>query len=410
MDPAVALKFLTDISIYLAFAGLVLPSAGAALPAFFAVLSALGCYLVEEKKPLLRALCFLPAAVVLIVYVRSLSAAILALPPFIYAAYAAWTGRVSTDRDEFSMYFKPVAAMLCVALLLGLFFDREGVLVLQNALPMTAVALFFGTILLRTLRHTESTRREPRFILVNLAAPVGALIAAFVLYQAGFLTALGAGLSFFYEKVVYPLLLGLAYAIYGVIWVFQKGFEFLFRSRIKEPAEEEPAFLGELGGEAPSLDAGEGSPLVDQILTALLILIGLALIILLFRRMLGSRAARSASSGAEERGRANSAKAQPRGFSPFAPRQPEELVRRLFQKLMLKARAGGGVLTPTMTSERICGIAGEVYTDAEAIHAFRALYLAARYGGVIEKSDLKHARTLYDRILKSELPRSERQR
>lgn len=402
MDPAIALKLLTDFSIYLAFAGLILPSMAAAVPALcIAACAALSsCF--ENKRMSVRVLCFLPAAVVLALSIRSVGFAVCTLPLLLYAMVSALTGRVAIDRDEFLMYFRPVTAILIVSVLLGLFFEREGTTVDENALPMAAAALLLGTILLRTLRHTVSTRCEKRFIVANLLAPVAVIAVAFALAKMGLLSLIGDGLSLFYEKVIFPILIGLAYAIYGVIWGIEQVFRLLFRSKTQEGNEPAPMELGELGGELLPEGGENGSLLVEQILIAIGILLAITAAFFLFKRMLGRRGERAGAGGNETREHVDQTGGPRSVFSMFAPKTANEQVRKVFIKFMKKMREQGAVLTPFDTSESICARAKEVFSDAEAITELRAIYIAARYGAnETGKDDVRRAKALFERIKKS---------
>lgn len=401
MDPASALKLFSDLFLYLSLAGLFAPSMKMALPLMGAAALASVSLLLYERnvKTLYRVLVLLPAACCLLL-IRSLSDAFLLIPPLAYLCATALTGRSAVDREEFLAYFKPAACILLVAIPAGILFDRGSGRTLQNALPAAVILLVFALLLLRTLRHNPITRREPRSVLMNFALPLAAVLLAFLFLKLGLLSLLGNGLGFVYDKVLYPLILGLAYVIFGIIWVFQKVFLWLFRNRIEDSGTGFSANIGSQEAEL-GIAAGEGSDLVGKILTALGILLGAAILFFLFRAVIGRRAEQLAMEETDDRRNANAPEQKKPRPSIFAPRTPREQVRRYFKKTVQRAEDAGIAISDAYTSEKIVACAAQKF-DREALFALRALYIRARYSyHEITKADAREAKRLFEEIKKS---------
>ncbi|MBQ2770130.1 MAG: DUF4129 domain-containing protein [Clostridia bacterium] len=399
MDPSVILKILADLCLYFGVAGLILP-AGEALPALciMGVVGAAQALLQERQvRPLFRALALTPLLGVLF-FVRSGQLAFLILPPTVYVAVLCYTGRVALSREQFLGYFRPIILFLAAALLLLLLFAREGK-AMANALPFAAAGFLFGAMLLRTLRHVRTTRRHPRFIFINLGIPLLLTLLAFLLAKLGLAGALKDGFGFVYQSLIMPLLLGLSYVIFGVVFLFQKLLS-LFESKESASAAQFEANLGALESELGVM-AGESSELVGKILVAMGILFGLVLLYFLFRSMLGERLEKPIAEDAGSVSRTLSPDRPKERKKLLAPRTPEEQVRRYFKKILQLSREAGITYLRSDTSERAAKRASAVF-DPKGMEELRSLYIRARYSPKgVSREEVRQARGIYEALKKA---------
>ena len=400
MDPSVVLKIFTDLCLYFAVAGLILP-AGEAAPALLiiGVAGAAQVVLYERGiKKLYRLLALLPMAAALI-FVRSGQLAFLILPAMAYVAILCYTGRVALSRERFLGYFKPISIFLGAAIALLLIFAPEGK-AMANALPFMIAGFLLGVMLLRTLRHARTTRRHRRFIFINLGLPLLVALLAFLLARAGFAGVLGGGLGLFYRTLIMPLLMGVAYLFSLIMFLVQKVLSLFAREDVVRSARFEAnldAMEAELG-----VIAGESSELVGNILIALGILFGLLLLFFLFRAMLGEQMEKPiAEDPAGTLGRVDPPDRPRARKNPFVPRTPEEQVRRCFKKLLQQSREAGVTFLISDTSERAAKRASAVF-EPERMNELRNLYIRARYSPAgISKEEARRAKDIYEGLKKA---------
>ena len=398
MDPSVVLKIFTDLCLYFGVMGLILPAREAA-PALLIIglMGAVQAVLYEKNvRSLYRALALLPMGLALF-FVRSGQLALLILPAMAYVAVLCYTGRVALSRERFLLYFRPLCLFLAAALLLLLLFAREGK-AMANALPFAVAGALSGVMLLRTLRHARTTRRHPRFIFINLGIPLLLTLLAFVLASAGLAGALKDGFAFVYQRLIMPLLMGLSYIIFGVVFLLQKLLS-LFESKESASAAQFEANLGALESELGVI-AGESNELVGKILMALGILFGLVLLFFLFRSMLGERLEPPIADDPGHAGRADPPERSRERKKLLAPPTPSEQVRKHFKRLLQQSRENGVTFLISDTSERAAKRASSVFGEAGMME-LRNLYIRARYSpDGVSREEAKRAKTLYDQLKK----------
>ena len=399
MDPSVLLKMLADVSLWLAIAGTLFPQTAASVstPIVFAVLSLSGALgsLPGEKRAKLRFLALIPLSCAAF-FITGLESALVYAPPALYIAATVILRRYSYDREEFASFFKKVVICLAVWILLALLFGgKERV---EGAAVIFAV--FFavcGVTLMRILRHEESVRREPRFILLCMCAPAAVIIAAALLSLPGVTSAIGAALKFFYDNVVSPLLMLLAYVMVGVVYVVGAVI-----GEIKPAdATENQLELGEVGLGDEMMDylrSGEQSENAGRVFIALAFIAFFVIAFIVFRRMLGRRKTSDpVRSAAEIRsGTAPYDNARPLS-SVLRAGTPAGLVRGYYARFLRRAEAAGVEIPIFYTSEMIAG-ASRAFFPEETLNAFREIYVRARYGGVVTREDAKLAKAYLEKL------------
>lgn len=397
MDAAIVLKLFCDMALWFAAAGFFAPTLPFALPALLFAACGSASAALAEKKPVVRLLPLLPALLVFL-WVHSWADALVLVPPCAYVLFAAAAGRFGVGYDSFAGVFKPAAAILALAVLSALVFAPAGVAA-KNALPYAVLYVIAGVLLLRLLRHDEAARRSPRAFLLGVAAPLAAVAAAALLTGAGALGALGDALGFLYRTLVAPVLMGLAYAVYGVAWAFARVLRFLF-SPSGGDGNGEPVALPEIPDAGELLPERGESPLVTQILIALGALFTLFAAYLLFRKLLGTRVAAAGFPANETRSRLDGPPPVQKR-APFHARTPRDAVRRVYRRFLLLVEDAGTKLPPSATSlDAVNAAAG--YFDAAPAGQLRELYLLARYSAhEITRTDAKRARFLLEAVRKS---------
>ncbi len=397
MDAAIVLKLLADMALWLAAAGFFAPTLPFAAPALLVAACGSASAALAGKKPPVRLLPLLPVLLVFL-WIHSWADALVLVPPCAYVLFAAAAGRFGVEYDSFAGVFKPAATILALAVLSAFVFAPAGAAA-KNALPYTVSYVIAGVLLLRLLRHDEAARRSPGALLLGVAAPLAAVAAAVLLTGAGALGALGDALGFLYRTLVAPILMGLAYAVYGVAWAFARALRFLFSPSGAE-GNGEPVALPEIPDAGQLLPERGESPLGAQILIALGALAALFTAYLLFRKLLGTRVAPAAFAANETRSRLDGPPSSQKR-APFYARTPRDAVRRVYRRFLLLVEDAGTKLPPSATSLDAVNAAIS-YFDAAAAGQLRELYLLARYSAhEITRADVKRARTLLETVKKS---------
>ena len=317
------------------------------------------------------------------------------LPAAAYAGYAAASGRVSMDREEFLRYFRPYLVIGGIAAVLAPVLAPSG----GSSVPaLYAAALLSGVMTLRCLRHAPEVRRSRGFLLLNGAVPAAVVLGAYLLWRLGALRLLGAGLSALYRTVLLPILTGIAYVAVGIGYVLTRLLEWLLSGRAQGAEDQTFELHIEEAEEQLGLASGETSALADSVLTALAILAGIAAAILLFRALLGRRLPAGRAAGTEGKvERAGEASRRP-ARRTLLGRLPEEQVRRAFRRAMRLAERRGAVFEPADTSERIAEKSG-AFVDSETFGALRRVYLKARYDPEgTDGASAARAKALYDTL------------
>lgn len=399
MDPAVLLKMLADLSLWFATAGTLLPGAvtGASAPAVFALLSLSGTLgsLPDEKRARLRFFALIPLACSGF-FITGLESALLFAPPMLYTAAAVILKRYSFDRAEFASFYKKAVCALAVWLLLALLFggaERIGGSVAVFSVCFAAC----GVTLLRCLRQEASVRREPRFMLLCMAAPAVVTAAAVVLSLPQVTSAMGTALKFVYQNLISPILMLFAYVMVGVAYVVGAV---IGEIKPADPTKNELE-LGktELGEDMEKyLRSARQSESAKQVMIALGICAFLAVAFFVFRRMLGRKKSSDAlRQTAEIRSAASPYKNERPLASLLRPRTPAGLVRGYYARFLRRAEAAGIDLPLFFTSEMISLAVRGAFPE-DAAEGLRGIYIRARYGGTVTREDAKRARAFLDRL------------
>lgn len=402
MDPAVLFKLLTELSLWFATAGLFL-SSFASVPVYVGpalAVAGLVSSCVPEKKRALRILPSLAAAVALsVLFIDSFASALLILPPAVYVVMLAVTGRYVPDRGEFIDFFR-IAGLVLPIVIVGAALLGAKEAVLSSGLPNTLVFLLGGVMLSRLLRHDESTRRRPRFILLGVGAPLLACALALLLSRPGILSAAGKLLSLFYDYVVSPILMLIAYAMFGLLWLIQALIKVFVVQKEYEPAELDIDFgdISNQFGEAEEY-AGNGNAF-ESVLIALAVVAFILAAFFLFKKLMSSRRSNTVSQS-ETRERLTIETERPKLASLLRPKTPAEHIRSIYARFLRKAESLGAVIKDGDTTDVISDKTSGIF-DRESIDSLREIYIEARYSGhTMTRANVAAARDAWSSLKKS---------
>ena len=395
MDVTLLFKLWTDLFLYGSAAGLFFPMEDAVPSILLCGLLAAVPVLVRrsaKRKWICAASGVVPLLCLLAVGGRAFWGMV---PAAVYAGYAAASGRVLMDREEFLRYFRPYLVIGGMTAVLAPVLSPSG----ASEIPLLyTAAVFFGMMTLRCMRHAPEVRRSRGFFLLTGAVPAAIVAGAYLLWRLGALRLLGAGVAALYRTVLLPVLTGIAYVAVGIGYVLTRVLEWLLSGRAQNAEEQTFELQIEEAEEQLGLAAGETSALAESVLTALAILAGIAAAVLLFRALLGRRRPAAQASGTEGKTErlGETRKGSPRAL--FSGRLPEEQVRRAFRKAMRLAERKGAVFEDADTSESIAEKSA-AFLDGKTFGALRKIYLKARYDPEgTDRSSAAQAKNLYEAL------------
>ncbi len=166
---------------------------------------------------------YLPVLGVLvaILYLRTLTGTIAVMFPFIYMIFF-----IRKDEYYIDYYiFKDLFAKLVIAILvliLGVFIINWFELFKNVSMQYVIVFIISGLYLLRTTRHSKDVITSKIFAVMNISVITAACIICIILSSDIAINAIIYVLKLIYDKICVPALIGVAYAIMGIIWIFMK--------------------------------------------------------------------------------------------------------------------------------------------------------------------------------------------
>ena len=315
------------------------------------------------------------------------------LPAWLYSCVILWSGRYVVSYMEFENHFS-FTGKFYFLMFIGIAFLHRIPEALSGSIPYFSLYILSGIFLMRVLRA------EGKLSALNNAAVLIALLAAAVaitVFRAPQLVS--AVLSFLYNNVVIWVLTGLAMVVAGIGYGFYYLFAFLVSIFGREPVEPDLEF-GEMAQEilGAEIVENQGLPLV-WLKVALLTLLAIAIIItliLICRRLLGSKAAAKTESAYKVEQERLERKASSKAGGRFRPKDPRLAVRWYYRKYLKEGVSRGGYLTPPDTSRSVQKKFAHYFT-AETSGELREVYIKSRYSqkSSIENSDANEAQELW---------------
>lgn len=389
------LRALADLGLYYAFAGAIAWCFGGSL-ALAALLLQSGCFALSSAlraKRWARLLALLPAAGFFLLPGGSWADRAAALPGLAYLLCLAWTDgyELSWGRqaDVFSAYW----SFLVFAPVFALCWDWQGVL--NQGIPAMLLAAAASVLLLRSIRHGPEIYCRRAYQMRNWLAVAAMLAGACLASMDWFLGCI----SWTYDNVAVPLLLGMAMAV-GLVLTAVMPLIYQLLANLFWEGDIDVAFPA---GEAGPLDlarelAGESGNLGGRVLTALGILAAALAVFLLFRWLLRRRPGPETETNSREERRTVAAEPPRREILPatYAGR-----IRAQYRRFLKLCRKKGVEISPSDTSAQVSAKAGRWLADPEVLSALEAIYCRARYDNQATREDLAEVKRLWGQVRKA---------
>lgn len=401
------LKMLGDCSFFLAIAAFFASYFGQeeSLVPFSVLLAACcaaGRYIREKRGKtglcsLLPLAVFIAACVICILRGHLAPAGALCLAaPFLYGLASLLTGRTEIEapdvREQFSLLVKILPFMLFIGLI-SMDFARLS----RYSVPSAILFLASYVLVMRMSRHDRSVIEEKRFQAMNFAAAALVCLLAVLLSSKVFLSAVSAVIKAVYSLLVTPLILLIMILASVFFWLFShlvpQGASHQVESTFKMSEEATQEVLQELG-----VQTGNGHPYLAALFTVLLAAGAVLCVVLLFRRLSGSRRLGEIRRPGENRTFLASSDGQKETLPRFS-RDPSVRVRRRWQQVLrLAGRSGAHLASSMSTLQQAEEVNRVLRGSGEELEKLRTLYLKARYGLQADAESATEATRLYRAI------------
>ncbi len=401
MTVLVFFKILSDIGFYLTFAGLVSlllgGNGGFLLLSAFVISAAVALSYLLSGKGALRLLPLLITAVCPLLPGANAISLLFLLPPVLYCLvvclkcyYVPEHGR---QTDIFRLFWKIFLFFDFICLLAGWIDHLSGFVI-----PCGMVTLSAMVLLTRSLRHDREVYSTKGYQLVNLCL-VGTVGLVGIFLSSGlFLGAVTAVFGAVYRYIVTPVFMLVIYMIIGVLQGLGWLFSFIkFGKPETNEVEINTSGFGDvieaLGGEEMNQ-----SDVFRTVLTGLAIVLGIVVVILLFRFLF--RRHGSVETSVRTRDVRQSVKAQVRAEAREDRGTPVAGVRNQYRKFLRLCRGEGIEIRPDNTSADVEYYASKVL-PGEGTGELREIYIEARYNGSATKEGALRAQQLVSSLKKS---------
>ncbi|MCL2126125.1 MAG: hypothetical protein FWH33_09095 [Oscillospiraceae bacterium] len=395
---AVTLKILCDICFYLAFANTIASLAGGdpvvySLP-FFAVAVYLSTAFAPKGKIRYASLILLPA-IFLVVPITLANAAVL-LPVIVYTVISV--RKLTSIPETFSynrIFFLFLKLYLPFMIAFWAFGGRNH---LEAASLLFAfVFLVLSVMLMRMLRHTPETLAQRRFKIINISEVVVVVAVGVALGTKSVLSVLGAALRLLYLNVISPLLW---FLFTCVVYILTPLFNLIgpFKTKERPPIELEMAGMDEMLDEEIDFT----NVRAQEVIKAVLIIIGIALAILLiiklFKRIMAFDEGETDSS---QSGTARSS--IPDAPAPHKRRHAgDNHVRAIYKRFIIAGQRHGIDRLPGMTTADYKNMMLQNFDSVADAETFRNIYIDVRYGEKEPgKDDPKKMRDIFTAVKKN---------
>ncbi len=401
------LKVFSDLCFYFVFAGFAADCFGQRELQFAPILAlclvAALCRMVWDKYPYTKRhrlpLLLLPAAFLLPGDPAGLAALV---PAALYVGWSALSGRLHPDyydaADHFRLELKilPLPFVLLAAL-------QQLERIERVCAPYLLAFLLGSVLLLRMVRHDESTLRQPRFRLLNGLSLAGVCLVCLVLGSPWFRKVLLAVLEGAWRVISMPVLV----VVVGLAMILGLLVDKLLPDDFHFEPREMMELLGELGEEGQQQQQelleqapNQTSETAYAIFSILGGILAILFVIWLFRKLAsGKRKRLYAQEGVQSRYAAAAMASKEPPLTRLTARTPAQQVRYWYQQSLKKTLDEGGQLHTRMDSRQQTGVTQEVFRRQEDdARRLRALYLPARYKDAATAEDAKAAKELYKKL------------
>lgn len=396
------LKTLCDISYYMCFASLIGSIFGIQdfLLPYVLLLSLCAAFSMaldsRTKQPALRiAPIGLCAAGILLA--ADIPTFLVLLPAILYTAFICSKRYFYPDHYHYVASFKTLIALLGLMAAIVVLFGKSGVLQ-SYAVPFILLYILGSVLLMRMLRHSERTMRQPAFILMNTASIAGVCLLSIFMSTSTGLNAMKALFLAAYNiiMVLYVYVIG---PIIGVIlWSLIKLLSIIPTNR---PPKELDEITDELIGKQQETHLNLHS-LRETIYIVLAVCLA-ALLIYIFKTLLNKAKPKEKKNGSSSYYEyIKPATKKQLSFSAHLPSTPAGQVRLYYKKMLMFFIKHGLSITKYMDTSEIEAYACRFKPEKkDLIKKMRLIYQPARYGKGVSKQAAAEAKSLYHEIKKA---------
>lgn len=312
------------------------------------------------------------------------------LPPVIYILYLIYNEntKLTWDRQfelfSISIKFFPLAGVfICF---LGKYANF-----IQYALPMVFISLATSVFLMRMLRQPPAVYMDPQYQRKNCSLFLVVVLTGWLCSRDFAFKLIGGAMSFVYMKAIYPVLNVFIYLFMGILKLLMYIFSWFKLGEIK--FEENHLSGGDMGPTfKDAVVVGDHVASTETILTALVIIALLICAFYFFRWLALHKGEDSFISYGFDMIRSKDSTKPKKERATTTVMQ----VRRQYRQFLKLYRENGGKIENSFTSEDVMNHSAEVLaeTSPDVLSEMRQIYLAARYGGIATKADLKRMKQI----------------
>lgn len=402
------LKILTDLSYYLSFACFFASLYGLRsnlLPAMLLLALSAGLSRWIDSKKDGSPLRFLPVLLWLLLLLLPTETAgwVILIPAGIYVLYMLAKRQYSPAYADAADLFRLLLKLLPLPIFLALVVMQLSRLETYS-IPYIIVFLACSVLLLRMLRHDPEAMKTVRFKTMTASAVAAVLFGAAILRSPLVIKAVATFFKLLYKLIATILFYPTAGLMMGFAMVMEKLFsgiqvngqqlEEQLQMNLMENIEDEEPFVQE---------PAELNPIFRYIFSGILILLAIAAVFFLFRKLASRRQQQRQSTFRESRTSIVTSVRNEPPLNRLTARTPVLQVRYWYQQFLSLTKNNGGQFDAGMCTRQQKNIADGVFRATEAQHSrLRELYLAARYGETADAEDAKEAHALYRSVRKSE--------
>ena len=384
------LKMLCDASLYYMFAA---PIAG-----YFGGGRLMACMFLQcliyflsriPKNRVLRFLICVPLGICFVFRQTSLADVIALIPITLYMLLQSLVNRPGPDISRQRQWLEDSWKVLLLAAALGLIVKD-----LPGMIPWAAFWLLSNIALLRTLRHENTVRSDPRFHFVNLglvaAIPAVSICASSQTVVSAVITPLGI----FYRQVFVP---GLVALLWFPFLFLQWLMSLLFPPYAQDPSETVPMDLGEFNEpmEQTDFEIPQGLQLLFWVVLALTAAV---VLFLLLRSFLNPQ---RTSLITFRQNTSSELFIDPKSNHRIAESFGVQRIRKQYRRFLKLCHSQGITRTESTTSQDIDIKASSNRALAPVSCQIRRLYIKARYAGKADSTDVKEMLRLYNEAKKN---------
>lgn len=399
------LKTLCDISYYMCFAsfiGSVFGIQPVLLP-YVLLLSLCAAFsMALDSRTKLSSLRIVPIALGAagILLAADILTLLVLLPAIIYTALICLKRYFYPDHYHYVASFKPLITVLGIMTVVVILFGKSGVLQ-AYAGPFIVLYILGSVLLMRMLRHSERTMKQPAFILMNIASITGVCILSLLMSTNTGINIIKTIFLAAYKVILAPLAFLFSYVISTIIGIIYYFFIWLM-SLIPDVNRIEGSNAQQ--GPKEQLEDSLQNLSLNKYFYIIVAICLTILLIYIFIKLLDKSKNEHKKGENTPRSYYEYIKTPKKqlSFSALLPSTPAGQVRLYYRKmLMFFIRHGLAIKTNMDTSEIEAYVCRFKPEKKDLIKKMRLIYQPARYGKGVSKQAAAEAKSLYHEIKKA---------